>query len=365
MRGKGICYDAGFVHAGVSSREPFDPVVVGREMQIIHDDLHCTAVRITGGDPERLERAASLAADAGLEVWFSPFTSDLTEDAMLDLLVDCAERAERVRRRGAQVVLVTGGELSLLNNGFLPGETLVERIKLLAEPERLRERIPAIPARINDFLGRAVVAVREVFGGKVTYAAIPFERVDWTPFDYIGVDLYRSIEVADRYRDGIRALVAQGKPVAITEFGTATYRGAGDRGARAGEIVEWDKATITPTRLDGVYERDESEQVTYLRELLDILDTEGVDSAFVFTFESTQLPHRVAGDPRDDLDRASYGIVKVLDGARGMTYPDMPWEPKAAFAALAERYGAGRRPASTLAGRRAGPGARSGPRSGR
>ena len=340
MRGKGICYDAGFVHAGVSSRESLDPDLVEREMQIIRNDLHCTAVRIIGGTPERLDLVAGLAAEAGLEVWFSPFTSDLTEDEMLGLLVDCAGRAERIRRTGAEVVLVTGGELSLLNKGFLPGETLIERIKLLAEPERLRELIPAIPARINDFLGRAVVSVREVFGGNLAYAAIPFERVDWAPFDYIGLDLYRSREVADRYRDGIRALVAQGKPVAITEFGTATYRGAGDKGARAGEIVEWDETTIKPLRLDGVYERDEAEQVAYLSELLDIFDAEGVDSAFVFTFESTQLPHRPDGDPRDDLDRASYGIVKVLDGGRGETYPDMPWEPKAAFAALADRYGA-------------------------
>jgi len=348
MRGKGICYDAGFLHAGVSSREPFDPDVVRREMRVIRDDLHCTAVRITGGDPARLDVAARLAAGAGLEVWFSPFTCDLDEAAMLELLVDCAERAERIRRDGAEVVFVTGGELSLLNNGFLPGDRLVERIKLLEDPLRLRELIPAVPARINDFLGRAVAAVRAVFGGKVSYAAIPFERVDWAPFDYVGVDLYRSIEVADRYRDGIRALVAQGKPVAITEFGTATYRGAGDRGARAGEIVEWDATTIAPIRLDGVYRRDEAAQVAYLAELLDVFDGEGVDSAFVFTFESTQLPHRPDGDPRDDLDRASYGIVKVLEGRRGDAYPELPWEPKAAFAALAELYG---RDAATQAGR--------------
>ncbi len=340
MRGKGICYDAGFVHAGRSSRESLDPAVVRREMEIIRKDLHCNAVRMIGGDPERLELTAKLAADAGLEVWLSPFTSDLTVDEMLDLLADCAERAERIRRGGAEVVLVTGGELSLLNKGFLPGETLIERIKLLAEPDRLRALIPAIPAQINDFLEPAVAVVRARFAGKVTYAAIPFEGVDWAPFDYIGVDLYRSIEVADRYRDGIRTLVAQGKPVAITEFGTTAYRGAGDRGARAGEIVEWDEATIAPIRLTGDYPRDEAEQAAYLRELLDIFDAEGVDSAFVFTFESTQLPHRPDGDPRDDLDRASYGIVKVLEGTLGETYPEMPWEPKAAFAAVADHYGA-------------------------
>jgi hypothetical protein len=57
----------------------------------------------------------------------------------------------------------------------------------------------------------------------------------------------------------------------MTEFGTAAYRGAGDRGARC----------------------------------LEIFDAEG---------------------------------VKILDNRHGDTYPDMPWEPKAAFTALAEYY---------------------------
>ncbi|MGI5286329.1 hypothetical protein ACQEVF_23725 [Nonomuraea polychroma] len=81
MRGKGIAYDTGFINAGVSTREHFDPDVVRREMRVIRDDLHCTAVRITGGDPDRLEIAARHAADAGLEVWYSPFTCGLTPGA--------------------------------------------------------------------------------------------------------------------------------------------------------------------------------------------------------------------------------------------------------------------------------------------
>src|SRR6202790_5080590 len=92
LRGKGITYDTGFFYAGVGTRETFDPEVVKREMHIIHDDLHCNAVRITGGNADRLEIAALYAADAGLEVWYSPFTSDLTTDELLDFLADCAER---------------------------------------------------------------------------------------------------------------------------------------------------------------------------------------------------------------------------------------------------------------------------------
>ena len=75
MRFKGINYDTGSLHcptrlakshhveflpapqevifssAGTTAREPFDAEVVRREMEIIHNDLQCDAVRITGGYP--------------------------------------------------------------------------------------------------------------------------------------------------------------------------------------------------------------------------------------------------------------------------------------------------------------------------
>jgi hypothetical protein len=101
-----------------------------------------------------------------------------------------------------------------------------------------------------------------------------------------------------------------------------------------GDAVEWDGAR--PIRLNGEYVRDEVEQVTYLRELLDVFEAAGVDTAFVNTFASYHLPHR--DDPRRDLDMASFGLVKVLEHGRGETYPGMPWEPRAAFAAAADRY---------------------------
>lgn len=39
------------------------PGIGEHELRIIHDDLHCTAVRVTGGDPERIELATKLAID--------------------------------------------------------------------------------------------------------------------------------------------------------------------------------------------------------------------------------------------------------------------------------------------------------------
>jgi hypothetical protein len=345
MRGKGITYDTGFLSAGTSTHEPFDPEVVRREMRIIRDDLHCNAVRVTGGYVDRLKIAATHAADAGLEVWLCPFTNGVTQGELLDLLADCADHAEQLRRKGAEIVLLTGSELSLFIVGFLPGETLEDRLALVADPLRLRPMIGDVRARINDFLRRAVDVVRARFGGKVSYASLPLEGVDWAPFDVISTDAaYRTKATAARFRDNIRAFVAQGraqgKPVAITEFGCTTHRGAADGGGDSlveGAIIVWGDDG-RPARLNGEYVRDEEEQATYLREVLEVFEAEGVDNAFVNTFARYDLPY--SSDPREDYDMASFGVVKVLgDGARGQRYPDMPWEPKAAFTTLADCYG--------------------------
>lgn len=335
LRARGIGYDTGFCVNGVFNRS-FDHALVRRELQIIRYDLHCNAVRLIGNDLDRLECAANHAADLGLEIWFSPFPMALDPEEVLKLLADAAQRAEQIRRRGVEIVFVTGAELSLFNSGFLLGNSLEERVGnlLRRQPETL-QRLTGLPAHINAFLTRAVVMVRAQFSGKVTYASIPLEGVDWTPFDIISVDAHRAKEVAHLYQAGIRTLVAQGKPVAITEFGCATYRGAGDHGGRGGsELIEYEGTT--PVRLNGDYIRDEQEQATHLRELLDIFTTEGVDAAFVGTFACYGWPHR--SNPRTDLDVASWGVVKVLENRNGATYPDLPWEPKAAFTALAAYY---------------------------
>jgi hypothetical protein len=338
VRAKGITYDTGFVHGAGISREHFDPDVVRRELAIIRDDLHCNAVQLIGGDPGRLEVAASHAAGLGLEVWFSPYPLELTAGEILALFTDCADRAERLRQQGAEVVFVAGVELTLMNRGFLPGGTVDERLGLLlGRPDR-GERLAEVSARLNDFLGEAAAAIRARFGGRITYAAIPTERVDWAPFDIVSVELIRSAEVAHQFSEGVRQLVAGEKPVAMTGFGTAAYRDAGDRGGRVMEILEYDQDTGAPVRLDGEYVRDEAGQARYLREVLEVFGAEGVDGTFVFLFALDSLPHRPGGDPRDDLDLASPGIVKVLEGRHGDTYPDMTWEPKAAFTTLAKCY---------------------------
>ena len=177
-----------------------------------------------------------------------------------------------------------------------------------------------------------------------SYASLPMEGVDWTLFDIIATDAgYRTATMAAQFRENVRTFVALGKPVAVTEFGCGTHRGAAEMAAIRDSIIVWgdDGRAV---HLNGEYVRDEDEQATYARELLEVFETEGVDAAFVYTFARYDLPHR--DNPRADLDMASAGVVKVFDGQdsafgpRGRRYPDMPWEPKAAFDALAEWYSA-------------------------
>jgi hypothetical protein len=332
MRGKGINYDTGFSPGGRLSREDFDPATVQQEMRVIAGELGCTAVRVSGGDPERLSLAAQHAAEAGLEVWFAPFPCELPAAELTPLFAECADRAEQLRRTGASVVLVTGCELSLFASGFLPGGTLYERLGRLGTlDQELKAAFGALPSRLNGLLGETAAVVRSRFGGLVSYASGMWEPVDWAPFDIVAVDAYRDASNAATFQSELRKHLGHGKPLAVTEYGCCGYAGAADRGGMGWAIIELDGDS---PRLDGDYVRDEAEQVRYLAELNAVFANEGVDLAFWFTFAGYGLVHDA--EPRRDLDLASYGLVQLLPGGPGTGHHGLGWEPKLAFRALAE-----------------------------
>ncbi|WP_347232849.1 hypothetical protein [Streptomyces silvensis] len=254
--------------------------------------------------------AARHAADAGLEVWFAPFPVDLPHDQLLPYFADCAARAEALREGGADVVFVAGCEISAFCGGFLPGGTSGDRMRTMAGADmEWWSGLGPVQERLNDFLSRAAVTVRSHFGGQVTYASAPWEAVDWGAFDFVGIDAYRAAYNAESFRQELRGHLAHGKPVAVTEYGTCAYRGAGERGGMAWQVPHG----AVP---------DEDEQTRYLTELLDIFEDEGVDTALWFTFAAYSRP--------GEQDLGSYGVVRMLDERR--------WEPKKVFHTMAARY---------------------------
>lgn len=339
LRGRGIGYDTGFVYNThpLTTHEPFDPQIVKHEMRVIRHALNCNAVRLWGGLQERLDIASTYAAQAGLEVWYGPFTTDLGPEEMLDFLAGAARHCERLRRRGNRVVLVLGAELSLFQKGFLPGETWQERVAFLTTPTN-PDRLPtlqALPAKMNAFFAQAVPLVRERFGGPISYASLSYETIDWTPFDYVGADFYPNL-IDGEYvgaASAVAALQSHGKPVVITEMGCPAYDGAAKIAGHASDaIAVFDEETGRVVGIRGDPVRDEAEQADYVTGLLRLLDAEGVDSAFPYSFASRQFP--------GEFDIASHGVVRILaDGQTGETYPKMPWEPKQAFHDIADLYG--------------------------
>lgn len=309
MRARGINYDTGFLPGPDHTRKTFTPETVRRDMAVIAGELGCDAVRVSGRDPGRLSVAAEHAAAAGLEVWFAPFPVDIPADELLPFLADCARRAQAVRHAGAEVVFVTGCEISAFCGGFIPGATYRDRLHAMATADLAWwTALGPVQERLNAFLAEAAEMVRAHFDGQITYAAGPWESVDWGPFDIVGVDAYRAAYNADTFRAELRGHLAHGKPVAVTEFGTCAYRGASELGGMAWQVPPG----VTP---------DEDEQVRYVTESLDIFEEEGVDTALWFTF---------AGYGRTgDADLGSYGVVRMLDETR--------WEPKKVFHAMAAR----------------------------
>ena len=334
MKRKGVNYDVGidFGH-GYISRPTFDARVIHRELTIIKNDLHCNTVRISGTDMSRLMTTAEDALEQGLEVWLSPHLHDKTAQETLEYTVQCAQAAEALRKQWPKLVFILGCELTLFMQGILKGNNFMER---LGSPLSVWWKLKVLRLHnkpLNAFLVKANKAVREVFHGQVTYASAPIEAVDWSLFDFVGLDYYRGAKNRDTYGERLKRHFAHGKPVMITEVGLCAYQGAEDKGARGFMIVD----QANQKQLNGDYIRDEGLQARELTDMLQILDDAGVNGAFVFTFVAPALPHNE--DPLHDLDMASYALAKSYAGNKhGVTYPDMSWEPKESFKAVGDYF---------------------------
>ena len=114
--------------------------------------------------------------------------------------------------------------------GIIDGRRFNQRVRNVRSNWLTGTATPRHDKPLNAFLTRAVQAVREVYGGPVSYASLPFEHVDWDMFDLIGVDHYWHERIKDRYLARLEPLLASGKPVVITEFGFLTRTGAEQAG---------------------------------------------------------------------------------------------------------------------------------------
>ena len=215
---KGINYDVGTFTRGrdSSSRDIFNPAVVKRELEVIKNDLHCNAIRISGQDLDRLSLAAEFAIQQGLEVWFSPSLIDGTEQETLHYFKECAKVAENLRKQSPNIIFVAGCELTFFMKGLVIGETSFDRIKTFMSPWKLLKNTilkGSYHKRLNIFLKRAINVIKEHFHGQITYFSGTWENVNWDLFDIVGIDYYRDAHSKNSFREKLRTYFKHGKPV--------------------------------------------------------------------------------------------------------------------------------------------------------
>ena len=104
------------------------------------------------------------------------------------------------------------------------------------------------------------------------------------------------------------------------------------------DIVDWSKPVPT---VIGKHVRSERVQADHIADMLEIFDSESIHSAYVYTFIQPDLPH--SSNPRDDLDLASFGLVKAIRAKHGDPRSPYRWQPKEAFHVLAEHNRAAER----------------------
>ncbi|MGI0091885.1 MAG: hypothetical protein ACREBS_09260 [Nitrososphaerales archaeon] len=162
----------------------------------------------------RLMVATEIALKQGLEVWLTPTMWNKKQDQTLAYIEGVAESAEKLLREYPEsLVLVVGGELTLFMHGIVEGRNVMERMaKLMAkykqENQTGKVNFSEINSRLREaersklldkYLKRAATSVRQVFHGKITYASLLWEFVDWNLFDYVSVDHYRVERIKDQF----------------------------------------------------------------------------------------------------------------------------------------------------------------------
>ena len=344
---KGINYDVGTVMGG-NWRPDYNPQTVQRELEIIKNDLHCNAVGISGKDIGRVMLTAETALNQGLEAWLNP--ADWTNkppEPTLAYITEAAKAAQPLHERyPGKVVFSVGSEFTLFMQGIVPGKTFMQRLQTAFSADYIKSPDKRNKP-LNDFLGQANKAVRAVFDGPVMYRSLVWEQVDWTNFDFIGIDHYWAEKIKDKYVDMVKPLFTYSKPVINTGFGfsttTAPANGvASTLGNVSGLSLLLHQQPVigrlVRPKLKVINERSEALQAKRLIDNLKLVDKAGFSGAFIDMFIFPLRPYR--DTPKYDLDRESSSLVKYFEGGKhGTTYPDMTWEPKEAFRAVADYYG--------------------------
>src|SRR5574344_266220 len=343
LKYRGIVYDVGLqFNTGSYSVDSFDVDLVTYDFSVISNILRANTVRIEGEDINRLVEAAKIANRFGLKVFFNPWKMNADEKETIAYMSEAAKSAEKLRLMGIDVVFVMGCEYSIFDDGVFKGNTINERLASLAStfkevpPKASSKVLSEKMTTLNKILSNVCHVVRSHFNGTVTYASGTWEAVDWSLFDMVGVDYYRSTQTDKEYTDGIQHYTQYNKPVVVMEVGCCAYEGAAQKGGAGFTVLQGVTADG-----EGIYEggvkpkRSEKEQADYDQNQIDLISKTAIDGIFIYVFSFPIMPYSEIGL---DRDMASYSLVKTYSKYDRKSKNLPPWLPNEAFYKVADVY---------------------------
>ena len=335
----GVVYDVGLMFGGKNlSVSNFRKEQVVYDMSIIKHVLNCNTVRIEGENLDRLSIATEEAHKQGLKVLFNPWKMEADSATTVDYMIRASKVAEKLRLKGADLIFVTGCEYTLFNRGVFPGDTFDKRIAWLMKLGSMPNPMEEIQGKkLNLILQSMASQVRKNYHGKIVYSSGAWETVDWTNFDYVGVDYYHNNESDEQYIEGLNRYKSIGKPVIVMEMGCCAYRGAAERGGNGFSVFKG-----VDSNGNGIYKggkkpvRDESVQADYISKNIDLLQKAGASGIMVYVFSYPIYPYSKTGV---DYDMVAYSLVKSFPSTDARNKQIPSWEPKEAFYRVGEIFG--------------------------
>mgnify|MGYP001572747758 CR=1 FL=1 len=316
MKFKGINYNAGIDYNQCGEGSEINPKEFLSDLKWIKK-MNCNSIRLYGSHNQKLLKYTKLALQNGFIVWTSPRYIGTNKHETLSLLLDFSKQLEKTRRND-NLFLIIGNEFTIDMQGLVAGNTQMQRAMNYKN---------AKSNALNIILSKFVPEIRKVFGGKITYASLITENIDYSLFDYIGLNYYWYFGNMLNYASRLKNLSKKyEKKIIITEFGTCCYKFASFLDGAAYYPIQQLKLHEKPI-LKWMIIRDEKEQIKYLKRCFKNFEEVNVEGAFIFDYAEkwkTFIPHKRC------MDLASFGIMKNHENGKII--------PKLAFNYVREHY---------------------------
>ncbi len=284
--------------------------VVKQHLQLLKN-MNGNSVRVVGAEPERVKAVAEAAIKLGLGVWIVPSLRNKTPAQYIKALEPFVLLVKELKKSSpsANIVFCVGNELTLECRGLIKGKTYEERskalsayLKIVLAPEEELKLFPrvmraadsyskSLEQKINRLL---IILARKARTARVplTYSNAPWEKVRWEKFDIASTNLYLSHWNRGRFGDVLRRMKAAGKPTILSQFGTASFKGAIEQGAFASQFLLEHPNT----------QYDEDTQIVGLSEQLKGIGAAELQGCFVWNLL--------------EKDDRGFGILRVVKDGR-------------------------------------------------